>query len=144
MAENKTAQAEKPIAWFEAEESARGQPLRELLTSMAYSTRWHLQSERPDTSNPVWPIHTASLAAPAQAAKLATIPEPTDDVLCACGWETWNSLGSYVDRGAATARYRTVATFVIENNFTKQRRAQAAESPLEAAIHPTQHTHTAI
>ncbi|MFP3475016.1 hypothetical protein SB780_09055 [Burkholderia sp. SIMBA_057] len=43
-----------------------------------------------------------------------TIPDPTDDVLCACGWETWNSLGSYVDRGTATARYRTIAAFVLE------------------------------
>ncbi|KVS62698.1 hypothetical protein [Burkholderia cepacia] len=53
--------------------------------------------------------------ADAPATERATIPEPTDDVLCACGWETWNSLGSYVDRGTATARYRSVATYVLEH-----------------------------
>ncbi|WP_143274847.1 hypothetical protein [Burkholderia pseudomallei] len=65
--------------------------------------------------------HKAAIAAapqPAQddapATEQLTIPEPTDDVLCACGWETWNSLGSYVDRGTATARYRTIAAFVLE------------------------------
>ncbi|MGU7882139.1 hypothetical protein ACV22Y_19975 [Burkholderia sp. AW50-3] len=55
-----------------------------------------------------------AMAAATPADGRATIPEPTDDVLCACGWETWNSLGSYVDRGTATARYRTIAAFVLE------------------------------
>ncbi|WP_226291314.1 hypothetical protein [Burkholderia arboris] len=55
----------EPTAWFEAEEAARDVPLRALLTSMAYSTRWHMQSARPETSNPVWPIHTVPLV-PAQ------------------------------------------------------------------------------
>ncbi|MBR7996743.1 hypothetical protein KDX08_30280 [Burkholderia cenocepacia] len=60
---------------------------------------------------------------PAQAAEAASIPEPTDDVLCSCGWETWNSLGSYIDRGAATARYRTIAAFVLASITSPQPQA---------------------
>lgn len=57
-----------------------------------------------------------------------TIPEPTDDILCACGWETWNSLGNYVDRGTATGRYRTIAAFVLDGTKSPQPRAQADAS----------------
>ncbi|TGN96101.1 hypothetical protein [Burkholderia sp. USMB20] len=64
------------------------------------------------THHPLCDAALPKSAAP--ATEQATIPEPTDDVLCACGWETWNSLGSYVDRGTATARYRTIAAFVLE------------------------------
>ena len=56
----------------------------------------------------------AAAPADAQAVEAVAIPEPTDDVLCQCGWEKWNSDGSYVDRGTATARYRSVAAFVLE------------------------------
>lgn len=49
-------QRSEPVAWFEAEESARGLSLREVLPSVAHSTRWHWQAERPRTSNPVWPV----------------------------------------------------------------------------------------
>ncbi|WP_175663093.1 hypothetical protein [Burkholderia ambifaria] len=55
-------------------------------------------------------------AKPAAAAgQEASIPDPTDDILCQCGWEKWNSDGGYVDRGIATSRYRSVAAFVLEN-----------------------------
>lgn len=62
-----------------------------------------------------------------------TIPEPTDDVLCACGWETWNTLGSYVDRGTATARYRTIAAFVLEGISSPQPLAQPDASQTRGA-----------
>lgn len=55
-----TAETAEVVAWFEAEESARNVPLRDLLTSVMFSTRWHLQPDRPDTGNPVWPIYTPS------------------------------------------------------------------------------------
>ncbi|RQU10138.1 hypothetical protein DF152_26070 [Burkholderia cenocepacia] len=62
-----------------------------------------------------WELDEQPAQADTQATEQATIPEPTDDVLCACGWETWNSLGSYVDRGTATGRYRTIAAYVLEH-----------------------------
>ncbi|WP_155631035.1 hypothetical protein [Burkholderia cepacia] len=69
-------------------------------------------------------IEALESRSPSIAKNAMTIPDPTDDVLCACGWETWNSLGSYVDRGTATARYRTIAAFVLEGISSPQPLAQ--------------------
>lgn len=71
-----------------------------------------------------WELDEQPAQADAQAPEQLAIPEPTDDILCACGWETWNSLGSYVDRGTATARYRTIAAFVLEGTSRPQPLAQ--------------------
>ncbi|UXC37339.1 PGDYG domain-containing protein [Cupriavidus gilardii] len=55
----------EPVAWFEAEGSARGLSLREVLPSLVHSTRWHYQAERPKTTNPVWPVFAAAPTPPA-------------------------------------------------------------------------------
>lgn len=49
-----------PVAWIQAEPSARGADLRTVMQGVAYSTQWHWQSERPKTSNPVWPVFGAA------------------------------------------------------------------------------------
>lgn len=48
----------EPVAWFEAEPSARGRPAKEVIGSMLYSTRFHTKAA-PITSNPVWPLYAA-------------------------------------------------------------------------------------
>lgn len=49
-------QRAEPVAWVEAEPSARDSDVRTVMRGHAYSTRWHWQAERPATRNPVWPI----------------------------------------------------------------------------------------
>ncbi|WP_175768469.1 hypothetical protein [Burkholderia cenocepacia] len=99
---------------------------------------WNDAIEQCRKDSGVWfPLGFLDAPKPAQADTLATeqatIPEPTDDVLCACGWETWNSLGSYVDRGTATARYRTIAAFVLEGISAPAQLAQPDASQTRGA-----------
>jgi Lar family restriction alleviation protein len=54
---SRTAQ-QKPVAWLEAEPSARGRPAHEVILGMIYSSRIHTKCA-PMTSNPVWPLYAA-------------------------------------------------------------------------------------
>lgn len=51
----------EPVMWFEAEPSARGREAKDVIGSMLYSTRVH--TKKPNTTNPVWPLYAAPLAA---------------------------------------------------------------------------------
>lgn len=51
----------EPVAWLEAEPSARGQDPRNVAWSMLYSTCIHTKCA-PMTSNPVWPLYAAPVA----------------------------------------------------------------------------------
>lgn len=63
------APAAQPVAWVESEPAARGASLVDVIRSVTVSTRWHWSPERPQTTNPVWPIYTSAPAA-AQAETL--------------------------------------------------------------------------
>ena len=53
------------LGWYEAERSCEGANLRDLLHfpgPMTHSGRMHWQAERPQTTNPVWPVFGAPSA----------------------------------------------------------------------------------
>ncbi|WP_075795663.1 hypothetical protein [Massilia putida] len=52
------ARQSQPVAWLEAEPSARGRPVHEVVLGMVYSSRIHTRCA-PMTSNPVWPLYAA-------------------------------------------------------------------------------------
>lgn len=49
---------QQPVAWLEAEPSARGRPAHEVIFSVVYNSRVHTKCA-PMTSNPVWPLYAA-------------------------------------------------------------------------------------
>jgi hypothetical protein len=57
------APSAQPAAWIEAEPSASRAALIDVIQGICMSTRWHYQSEKPKTNNPVWPIYSAPVAA---------------------------------------------------------------------------------
>jgi Lar family restriction alleviation protein len=76
-------QSQEPVAWFEAEPSARGRPLKEVINSFIYSTRIHTKAA-PVTSNPVWPLYAAPPLSSEQQVKAPSEPEvrPCDMPAC--------------------------------------------------------------
>lgn len=73
----------EPVAWLEAEPSARGMQAKDVLCSMMYSTRVHT-SGAPCTSNPVWPLYAAPVSAPAPADRDAIRNEAYEDAAALC------------------------------------------------------------
>jgi hypothetical protein len=82
----------KPVAWLEAEPSARGRPAHEVIFSFVYSSRIHTKCA-PMTSNPIWPLYAApplSSEQQADAEEIASVIEGAlvDDLLPhhSCEW----------------------------------------------------------
>lgn len=48
----------EPVLWPVADESARGESAKNVLSSMAYSKIYH--TDKPNTSNPIWVLYCKS------------------------------------------------------------------------------------
>ena len=101
----------EPVMWFEAEPSARGREVKEVIGSMLYSTRIHT-GKAPVTTNPVWPLYAAPVAAPS-APGTPEAPAPATGVLCI---------------GVAAPKGATVSVI--------QRRADGTSIVLHTGTHP--------
>lgn len=59
LLEAKLKALDEPVMWFEAEESARNENVRDVIGRMMYSTRVHVK--KPITGNQVWPLYAAPI-----------------------------------------------------------------------------------